>query len=170
MQKGFAPIVILVGILILAAAGTGYYFVKARPLFQKSCTLEAKICPDGSSVGRVGSNCEFAPCPSPKISPQDNNCEIQLNQQYGNADFVKGEVIVSFNQDVSLIKAKGLIIQNYGLIVKDSSSYNSLKILVATVPIGTEFKWVCTLKKNPSIKSAEPNNIIKIPDCSKEPC
>ena len=29
----------------------------------KACTQEAKICPDGSSVGRTGPNCEFAPCP-----------------------------------------------------------------------------------------------------------
>lgn len=29
----------------------------------KACTLEAKVCPDGSSVGRTGPNCEFAPCP-----------------------------------------------------------------------------------------------------------
>jgi len=28
-----------------------------------ACTLEAKVCPDGSSVGRTGPNCEFAPCP-----------------------------------------------------------------------------------------------------------
>ena len=28
-----------------------------------ACTQEAKICPDGSAVGRVGPNCEFAPCP-----------------------------------------------------------------------------------------------------------
>jgi len=28
-----------------------------------ACTQEAKICPDGSSVGRTGSNCEFTPCP-----------------------------------------------------------------------------------------------------------
>jgi hypothetical protein len=27
------------------------------------CTLEAKVCPDGSAVGRTGPNCEFAPCP-----------------------------------------------------------------------------------------------------------
>lgn len=27
------------------------------------CTLEAKLCPDGSAVGRTGPNCEFAPCP-----------------------------------------------------------------------------------------------------------
>jgi hypothetical protein len=28
-----------------------------------ACTMEAKICPDGSSVGRMPPNCEFAPCP-----------------------------------------------------------------------------------------------------------
>lgn len=30
---------------------------------QVACTMEAKLCPDGSSVGRSGPNCEFAPCP-----------------------------------------------------------------------------------------------------------
>ena len=30
---------------------------------QGVCTQEAKVCPDGSSVGRTGPNCEFAPCP-----------------------------------------------------------------------------------------------------------
>jgi hypothetical protein len=29
-----------------------------------ACTMEAKICPDGSSVGRVPPSCEFAPCPA----------------------------------------------------------------------------------------------------------
>ena len=27
-------------------------------------TSEARVCPDGSTVGRGGPNCEFAPCPS----------------------------------------------------------------------------------------------------------
>jgi hypothetical protein len=27
------------------------------------CTMDAKICPDGSSVGRTGPNCEFTACP-----------------------------------------------------------------------------------------------------------
>lgn len=27
------------------------------------CTMDAKLCPDGSSVGRVGPDCEFAKCP-----------------------------------------------------------------------------------------------------------
>ena len=28
------------------------------------CTMDAKVCPDGTFVGRVGPNCEFAKCPS----------------------------------------------------------------------------------------------------------
>jgi len=30
---------------------------------QTACTQEAKLCPDGSAVGRAGPNCEFAACP-----------------------------------------------------------------------------------------------------------
>lgn len=38
------------------------------------CSKEAKICPDGSTVGRHGLNCEFSPCPV--ISCQtDNDCK-----------------------------------------------------------------------------------------------
>jgi hypothetical protein len=28
-----------------------------------ACTMEAKLCPDGSAVGRTGPNCEFEDCP-----------------------------------------------------------------------------------------------------------
>ncbi|MDD5391692.1 MAG: hypothetical protein PHE17_01600 [Thiothrix sp.] len=31
-----------------------------------ACTQEAKMCPDGSAVGRTGPHCEFAPCPAAK--------------------------------------------------------------------------------------------------------
>ena len=33
------------------------------------CTMDAKICPDGSGVGRVGPDCEFAPCPGEEDGP-----------------------------------------------------------------------------------------------------
>jgi len=35
-----------------------------------ACIMEAKVCPDGSSVGRSGPNCEFTPCPVSSISVQ----------------------------------------------------------------------------------------------------
>lgn len=38
--------------------------VSATPGGGKACTMEAKLCPDGSYVGRTGPNCEFTPCPT----------------------------------------------------------------------------------------------------------
>ena len=40
------------------------------------CHMDAKICPDGSIVGRVGPNCEFSLCPAPIIcsSFSSDNC------------------------------------------------------------------------------------------------
>ena len=34
-----------------------------KGLERVACTLEAKLCPDGSAVGRTGPKCEFAKCP-----------------------------------------------------------------------------------------------------------
>jgi|CXWL01.1.fsa_nt_gi predicted PurR-regulated permease PerM len=34
-----------------------------------ACTMEAKICPDGSAVGRSGPKCEFAACPTTSPLP-----------------------------------------------------------------------------------------------------
>jgi hypothetical protein len=38
---------------------------------QRACTMEAKLCPDGSAVGRSGPNCEFAACPSSSLDPKN---------------------------------------------------------------------------------------------------
>ena len=46
---------VVVGILDLRSTSSGD---------SQACTTEAKICPDGSAVGRTGPNCSFAPCPT----------------------------------------------------------------------------------------------------------
>ena len=44
-----------------------------------ACTLDAKKCPDGSFVGRVAPDCEFAACPKdsggPPVPPKQHYCE-----------------------------------------------------------------------------------------------
>jgi hypothetical protein len=52
-----------------------------KPKSLVACTMEAKICPDGSSVGRIGPNCEFAECPG--ISDGSENWKVYKNEQYG---------------------------------------------------------------------------------------
>lgn len=52
----------------------------ATPI-QKACSSEAKVCPDGTSVGRSGPNCEFAVCPSSVITKIQNTNIPQLTFQ-----------------------------------------------------------------------------------------
>ncbi len=48
-----------------------YFTAEKSPVVEETpkenmvfCTQDAKICPDGTAVGRTGPKCEFAPCPS----------------------------------------------------------------------------------------------------------
>ena len=66
----------------------------------KLCTRDAKICPDGSSVGRVAPSCDFAPCPGTNANGNTNsntntgasinvNQGLDMQQLYSVADAVK---------------------------------------------------------------------------------
>lgn len=51
-------------VIVAAVVGFGIYkFNFTNDNVNLACTEEAKLCPDGSAVGRTGPNCEFAPCP-----------------------------------------------------------------------------------------------------------
>ncbi len=54
-KQKLLSIVLVVGLALL------FFGCVEKPV---ACTAIAKVCPDGSTVGRVGPNCEFAPCPS----------------------------------------------------------------------------------------------------------
>jgi len=44
-----------------------------------ACTLDSRICPDGSTVGRVSPSCEFAQCPlseAIECTPEQNSGEV----------------------------------------------------------------------------------------------
>ena len=66
MSFSIKPLAIIAVTGMIAAAVFGGVLAarSLTPTKQVACTLEAKLCPDGSAVGRVGQNCEFAPCPS----------------------------------------------------------------------------------------------------------
>jgi len=46
-----------------------------------ACTMEAKLCPDGSYVGRVPPDCEFAPCPELPPVVQSENIKVYAPEQ-----------------------------------------------------------------------------------------
>ena len=63
-MKHLRTYVALVSIALLALFGFFITRQKVHAPEVVSCTEEAKLCPDGSAVGRAGPLCEFAECPS----------------------------------------------------------------------------------------------------------
>lgn len=49
---------------------------------ESACTLEARVCADGSSVGRSGPACAFAPCPFPNAELEDLDVSFVVPEGY----------------------------------------------------------------------------------------
>ncbi|MDP2676638.1 MAG: hypothetical protein Q8O83_03060 [bacterium] len=82
--KRRALFVVVVLLLISGLTFAGYSTWKEKVqenLIQ--CTQEAKICPDGSAVGRTGPNCEFASCPDGNTADVPTDWKTYRNEEYG---------------------------------------------------------------------------------------
>ena len=87
---------IIVGAIGISAVGLGWYWIVfgdiPEPVAEEraamdqpmpdelrddmtACTMDAMLCPDGSSVGREGPDCEFAACPAEPV-PDDVQAQI----------------------------------------------------------------------------------------------
>lgn len=66
-EEGIVLPIIIAVLMVLFFVAVWYLVYTQYPgEKQPACTMEAKICPDGSAVGRTGPNCEFAACPKIK--------------------------------------------------------------------------------------------------------
>jgi hypothetical protein len=63
LKKIISLITVLLAIFSMAVGAFLYNYFIHKNNNQVACTMEAKICPDGSSVSRTGPNCEFTTCP-----------------------------------------------------------------------------------------------------------
>ena len=55
-------------IIILGVGGLLYRNAVEHPNQPIACPMDAKLCPDGTAVGRTGLSCTFPACPPPNVS------------------------------------------------------------------------------------------------------
>lgn len=153
---------------ILAATAGAVYVYEIRtaiepgavlPVLQvapTACTEEAKVCPDGSSVGRTGSNCAFAECPIVTAPSAQNGTVAALNQKIlTNGVHVTPLSVVSDSRcpvDVTCIWAGELTLKT--LLEKDGVS----KVVVLKINVPTTFEHMQV-----TLVSVTPENNAKKP-------
>ncbi|HEV8677526.1 MAG TPA: hypothetical protein VN701_01710 [Candidatus Paceibacterota bacterium] len=86
MQKNWLAIFIVIVVLLVGGVYAfktnllGFAFGNAQTGGEVACTMEAKLCPDGSSVGRTGPHCEFAACPTATTASGNATLKTSLTQ------------------------------------------------------------------------------------------
>jgi hypothetical protein len=72
-------LLLIVAIIIVLVVGGSFAYAHYRygmpdqGSSPQACTAEAKICPDGTAVGRTGPNCSFAACPPVATTTPDSS-------------------------------------------------------------------------------------------------
>ena len=150
-EQGFIlPIIIVVA--VVALLGTAGYFAYKQysapkeQLEQIACTMDAKVCPDGSSVSRTGPNCEFAECPGGTSS-------IVYSDDKKYSAFM--ETIEEPNLIISKIHVKNQQTSEDKIIKTKSCCINGAGCGLCPLPC--------------QIKSFSPNNKYILQDCGTSP-
>lgn len=99
LSGGFGLVVVLVvGMMFWARQS------KLNLPVEVGCTMEARICPDGSAVGRSGPNCEFAPCSDLAVieeleqsSALGPSIAKLFQKDFDGRDLTVGKVLESYN-------------------------------------------------------------------------
>jgi hypothetical protein len=83
---------LIAGIALIVVLGVGGFLYRntlervapppSQAVQQTACTEEARICPDGSSVSRMGPACAFSACPPPNVERADVGVAFVLPQGY----------------------------------------------------------------------------------------
>lgn len=79
------------GSYVLYGGDTEMLFdIKGEEELPVACTLDAKICPDGSYVSRVGPDCEFEECPDPVPTLYDEPADTSADEPVPQEDNIRG--------------------------------------------------------------------------------
>ena len=107
----------LIGILLIIVAGIGglvYRNAIEHPSQPVACPMDAKVCPDGTSVSRTGLSCTFSPCPPPNTSLVSVGISFAIPTGFTATNLPDDASVVAYDmQDAS--STNSIIIRQYAI-------------------------------------------------------
>ena len=103
-------------IVLIALAGL-LYRNASETVVSNACTADAKVCPDGTAVGRTGPNCSFAPCAPPNVELASSSIAYVLPSGFSTIPAPDGDTIASYGAPTgaSTTDMNEIIIRDYPL-------------------------------------------------------
>jgi peptidoglycan hydrolase-like protein with peptidoglycan-binding domain len=104
----------------------------SNPPLSKVCPQDAKLCPDGTSVGRTGPNCEFAACPtgSGKVVGLGEHCGGFITNPNTCAEGLRCQLS-------TVVDAGGVCVSNTPTDSSTNQTVSVSSISPTTGPVGT---------------------------------
>lgn len=146
-------------LVVLVGVASAFYWspmlpVTVVPDTTVACTEEAKVCPDGSSVGRTEPNCEFAACPG--VPPVTEATTAALNQKiFTNGVFITPLTVVTDSRcptDVTCVWAGEVTLKTK----LEKGSESKEVVLKMNVPTAFEDTLVTLVSVTPENNSKQP--------------
>lgn len=160
MKYTFDPVTMIYIILIFSILGAFVYIIMQPKEIAVICTEEALICPDGSSTGRIGPDCQFESCPT--LTKAE---EARFN-------YYKGDLVAIYNLKTLEDQKPNLFSSDYILLTSIPLNFSSTEFIDTYLKcssencsdVGTETELIVT-KYNSENQSSI--NIGKIHSISK---
>lgn len=131
-----ALVLVMTGLALIA--GSLWFLNKEGPIVESTggCTMEAKVCPDGSAVGRSGPNCEFAPCSNlPVIEALEQQSFEKKLAEFSGPSIAKFFEKQFDGRDLSV----GKVFERHSAYTRYAISYKSGELTISgimNVPVG----------------------------------
>lgn len=127
---------LFVGIVLIILIGIGglvYRNAVEHPSQQIACPMDAKLCPDGSSVARTGLSCTFLECPPPNVTIPAANMSFAVPEGFSAAEVPDDTSLAAYAEQGTASTSASIIIRQYAV---DASS-TPLSVIQQTAISGT---------------------------------
>src|SRR5262249_13147482 len=113
-MKGLLAGIVL--IIVIGLAGFLYRNAMERPMPVGACTADGKLCPDGTTLGRVPPTCAFPACPPPNVEVANLGVAFVLPAGFSESQSADASVVANYDAPVaSSTNHNSLVIHRYAI-------------------------------------------------------
>ncbi len=91
---------LLLGIAFIVLIGFGGFFYRNAVQYRPTpiaCPMDARVCPDGTAVGRIAPACAFATCPAPNVLLEDLKIAFAVPNGFTKGENVDPGVVAAYD-------------------------------------------------------------------------